>query len=428
MNGSSITAIDAWEVMDSRGIPTVACEVTLRDGSRGRATVPSGASTGSYEAHELRDGGSRYDGKGVRRAIAHVVGELADAVHGLDATEQRLVDDTLRETDGTPSLSRLGANATLAISLGVALAAAHSTHQPLWRRWSESPLLPLPMVNVISGGAHAGGLIDIQDVLAVPVGAQSFSQAIEWCAAVRRNTEALAIERGLSVGLVADEGGIAAAFTTNRNALELLVLGIEASGLVPGTDVSMALDIAANQFLHDDGHYVLASENRRIDARALIDEVSEWVKDFPIVSVEDIVAEDDWSSWREATTALEGTQILGDDLFATNPERLRRGIHSAVANAILIKVNQNGTLSGARDVLNDAHESGYNTIVSARSGETEDSWLADLAVGWRAGQIKVGSTMRAERTAKWNRLLQLEHHLGSSAEYAGGLAIAPRPR
>jgi enolase len=423
---TSIVSVDAWEVLDSRGNPTVACEVTLKDGSRGCASVPSGASTGSHEAHELRDGDEHYEGRGVTRAVANVVGELGIAVRGLDATDQRGIDSTLREADGTPSLSRLGANATLAVSLGSAIAASRSEQSPLWQRFGDEPLLPLPMVNMISGGAHARRAIDIQDVLAVPVGATTFSQALEWMVRVRRNTASIAEDMGVSNGLVADEGGIAGVMTSNRSALELLMRGITASSLLPGSDVSIALDIAANEFRNVQGEYVLSLEGRTLDAGELIDEVQSWLNDFPIVSIEDVVGEDDWESWQLASSTFGSIQVLGDDLFATNRARLDRGIESSVANAVLIKVNQNGTLSGAQDVLNAAQVAGYNTVVSARSGETEDSWLSDLAVGWRSGQIKVGSTTRSERNAKWNRLLRLEHTFGDSAPYAGGQAVVPR--
>jgi enolase len=422
---SSVASVDAWEILDSRGNPTVACRVTLRDGSEGYASVPSGASTGRHEAHELRDGDARYNGLGVKVAVANVVGELRSAVLGLDATDQRNVDATLCEIDGTASLSRLGANATLAISLGCAIAASKSKRMPLWQHLGNEPLLPLPMVNMISGGAHAGRMIDIQDVLAVPIGATTFAQALEWMVRVRRHTATIAEDMGLSSGLVADEGGIAGVMSSNRSAIELLMRGILASSLEPGVDVSIALDIAANQFRNDQGEYVLRSEGRTLNSQGLIDEVHSWISDFPIVSVEDVLGEDDWSSWEKATSTFKSVQVLGDDLFATNPQRLRQGIESSVANAVLVKVNQNGTLSGAEDVLKAAREAGYNTVVSARSGETEDSWLSDLAVGWRSGQIKVGSTTRSERNAKWNRCLELEHALGDSAQFAGGRAIEP---
>lgn len=428
MNDSRIHTVDAWEALDSRGTPTVACEITLYDGSRGQATVPSGASTGRHEAHELRDGGTRYSGRGVRAAVTNIRAELADAVHGLPASEQRRVDEVLQEADNTDGFSRLGANATLAISLAAALAGAASAGHPLWRSLTDAPLLPLPMINIVSGGAHAGGLIDIQDVLAVPVGASCFGEALEWVVRVRRHTAIIAAAAGLPSALVADEGGIAGPLPSNRAALELLMRGIEASGLTPGDDVGIAVDIAATQLLRADGSYEFSTEQRVLTGAELVEELAGWVENFPLLSIEDALAEDDWQGWRRATDVLGEIQLMGDDLFTTNPHRLQRGIAEHTANAVLIKVNQNGTLTGAADVARLAHEAGYNTVVSARSGDTEDSWLADLAVGWQAAQIKVGSTTRSERTAKWNRLLQLEHQLGDQARYAGAQGIRADPK
>lgn len=423
MSRTRITGVDAWEVLDSRGNPTVACEITVADGATGYAAVPSGASTGRHEAHELRDGGQRYAGMGVRRAVANVRGELADAVRGLDAAERRALDTCLRGTDGTPNLCRLGANATLAVSVAAARAVAASEGCPLWRLFTDTPLLPLPMVNMISGGAHAGGLIDIQDILAVPVAAKSVAQAIEQVAAVRRHTARLAADLGLMAALVADEGGLAGPLPSNRAGLELLARGVEASGLALGDDIAFAVDIAANQLLDDNGDYRLAREGRRLDSAEFIAEIRHWTRDFPIVSVEDVLADDDWDGWTRASNELTDIQLLGDDLFATNSDRLRRGTAASVANAILIKPNQVGTLSDALDAVELARDSGYATVISARSGETEDSWLADLAVGWRTGQIKVGSTARSERGAKWNRLMHIEH--SHRACYAGAAALAP---
>lgn len=417
---SEIARVFAWEALDSRGTPTVACEVTLATGAKGAAAVPSGASTGTHEAHELRDGGERYGGKGVQTAVANACGPLAQAVTGLEASDQAAVDQALSAADGTATLARLGANAVLAISIATALAAAADTGEPLFSLVAPDgpePLLPMPMVNIVSGGAHAGGAIDVQDILAVPVGARSFAEAIEWAWRVRRATAELVAERGLVSSLVADEGGLGPRLRTNREALEIVASAIERAKLEPGEEVAIAVDVAATQLLADVG-YRLKGEHRSLTADELVDELAEWARDFPIVSIEDPLGEDDWQAWERATVALQGIQLVGDDLFATNRERLGRGIESNVANAVLVKPNQIGTLSAARLVLEQANAAGYATVLSARSGETEDVWLADLAVGWRVGQIKVGSTTRSERTAKWNRLLRIEAELGDAAPLA----------
>ncbi|AYY15573.1 phosphopyruvate hydratase [Actinobacteria bacterium YIM 96077] len=422
-----IANVDAWEALDSRGRPTVACCVTLSEGTQGVAAVPSGASTGRHEARELRDGDERYGGFGVRAAAGHVRGELAAAVVGRLAGDQRAVDDALRRADGTRHLERLGANAVLAVSVATARASAASHDQPLWQVIGSDPLLPLPMVNIVSGGAHADGLIDIQDILAVPVGATSFAEAIEWAGRVRLGTARAAEELGIVASLVADEGGIAGRLPNNRAALELVARGVEASGLVLGEEIGLALDIAATQLLTADGRYRLETEDRTLDAVELVDEIAAWCAAFPLVSVEDLLGEDDWEGWRYASQQLRTIQVLGDDLFVTQLDRLDRGVEDGIANAVLVKVNQNGTLTGGLDVVTRARAAAYAPVISARSGETEDTWIADLAVGSRAGQIKVGSTTRSERTAKWNRLLQLEHQLaGSNAgRYAGPAALAP---
>ncbi len=421
-----ISDVHAWEALDSRGTPTVGCAVRLEDGSEGEATVPSGASTGSHEAHERRDGGTRYGGKGVRSAVAAVRTEIARELIGRDALDQAALDAALRGLDGTPDLSRLGANAVLAASVASAIAAARHQSLPLWQALcgDDAPLLPLPMVNVISGGAHAGRVLDVQDFLVVPVGATCFAEAIEWAARVRMATADVLRERGHGVALVADEGGLAASLPSNRAALDVLLEGIERSGLDPGSEAAIAIDVAATELLTD-GAYVLASEGRRLRAEQLVDEIASWVDDFPIVSVEDVLGEDDAVGWRQASDRLgDRIQLLGDDLFVTSPDRLRAGIADGVANAVLVKPNQVGTLSDARSVVDIARAAGYATVLSARSGETEDSWLADLAVGWLTGQLKVGSTTRSERTAKWNRLLRIEsEHPG--ATYAGASALAP---
>jgi enolase len=410
---TEIIAVTAFEALDSRGRPTVACRVDLARGARGRAIVPSGASTGSHEARELRDGGERYGGSGVRAAVIHVEGALADAVVGLDALDQAAVDGALRAADGTADLARLGANAVLAVSVASARAAAASVGVELHELVAAGapPLLPMPMVNIVSGGAHAARSVDVQDFLVVPVGASTFAECIEWASRVRRATAEEVADRGLVWGLVADEGGLGPALPGNRAALELLATGIERSGLRAGVDVAIAIDVAATQFVRADGDYDWIADSRRLSRGELIEELASWVSAFPILSIEDALAEDDWDGWRDATERLAGIQVLGDDLFVTSPARLERGIASGVANAVLVKPNQVGTLSDAREVVRIAHAADYATVLSARSGETEDDWLADLAVGWRTGQIKVGSTTRSERTAKWNRLLEIERDL-----------------
>lgn len=427
MTDTAITAITAWEGLDSRGKPTVGCEVHLTGGGRGQAYVPSGASTGRHEARELRDGGSRYEGQGVRRAVSNAQTVLADAVRGVDALDGTAVDAALRSADGTPDLGGLGANAVLAVSVASALAAADAQRIPLYRSIAQGadPLLPLPMVNIISGGAHAGRSIDVQDFLAVPVGARTFSEAIEYTARVRRGTAEVLRDNGHSTALVADEGGLGPTLPTNRAALDVLVAGIERAGLRAGTDVAIAVDVAATQFLASDGHYVLAAEgDRRLTAEGLVDELVQWCAHYPIISIEDALGEDDWEGWAIATQRLGDRQLLGDDFFVTDVERVRRGIREHVANAVLVKPNQTGTLSDALAVVRLAQENGYRTVLSARSGETEDAWLADLSLGWRTGQLKIGSTMRSERTAKWNRLLQIESQLGDAVEYAGASAVS----
>ena len=425
---TTITSVFGWEVLDSRGNPTVACEVGLTGGARGTASVPSGASTGTFEALELRDGGTRYGGKGVRNAVRNVNGPLAAEVCGMDATDQAQVDAALRAADGTAGLQRLGANAVLAVSLATATAAAAATDRPLYRQVlapDESPLLPMPMVNIISGGAHAGRALDIQDLLVVPVGAGSFAEAIEMAWRVRRGTAAVLDQMGLPTALIADEGGLGPRLTSNRAALDVLMSGIETAGLQAGADIAIAIDVAATQF-YDAGSktYRLEVDQREIAAAELVAELAAWCAQYPIVSIEDALADQDWDNWLCAAAALSHIQLLGDDLFVTDSRRLARGIADGVANAVLVKPNQTGTLSAARDVIEQARCAGFATVLSARSGETEDAWLADLAVGWRTGQIKVGSTMRSERTVKWNRLLRIEAELGADARFAGASALA----
>lgn len=432
MSMSAIEDVVAWEALDSRGNPTVGCALTLADGSRGAAIAPAGASTGRHEAHELRDRDSRRGGLGVRRAVGAVNGELRAAVCSGGAFDQQGLDARLRELDGTEDLSRLGANAVLSVSLAFALASARSRGLELYLAMAtmpeRRPLLPMPMVNIVSGGAHAGGAIDIQDVLVVPLGAASFGQAIEVVDEVRRATVAVAREAGHDVILVADEGGLGPRLRSNREAIELVVDGIARAGLRPGEDVALAIDVAANQLL-DDGSYWLRSEGRRFDAAGWAAEVSAWLEDYPVVSIEDPLGEDDWPAWSRLTAQVGGrVQLLGDDLFATDRERLRSGVEAGAGNAVLVKPNQIGTLTDALDVVRLAQHSGFRTVLSARSGDTEDTWLADLAVAWRTEQIKVGSLVRSERTAKWNRLLQLEAELGGDADFAGPEVLRPPRR
>ncbi len=406
-----IAQVTAWEALDSRGRPTVAARLELADGTAATAHTPSGASAGSHEAKELRDGGTRRGGLGVLNAVDNVRSRIAPVLQGLRFDEPSVVDDALAELDGTDDFSNLGANATLAVSLATTLAVAASGRTSVARMLQPEGdlLLPMPMVNIVSGGAHAARSIDIQDVLVVPHGATSFSEAIEWCADVRDAASAMSLDRGApGASLVADEGGVSVPFASNEDALRFVVEAIERSGHQPGDELSLAIDVAATQFF-ENGNYRLESENRTLTASELTDELSSWVDDYPVVSIEDALAEDEWHDWVIATRLLGSRiQLIGDDHFVTNGVRLATGISLGSANSILVKVNQNGLVSRSRAVLDDARAAGYSTVVSARSGETEQSWLADFAVGWRAGQIKVGSTHRSERGAKWNRLLELE--------------------
>jgi enolase len=420
MTSDSIASVSAFEALDSRGRPTVGCTLVTDGGARGRAIVPSGASTGSHEARELRDGGHRYGGFGVTQAVANVEGELAATVRGIDVADQAAVDAALKSADRTPDLRRLGANAVLAVSVAAARAAAAAKGVELWASVNEGERsLPMPMVNIISGGAHAARALDVQDFLVVPVSATTFAEAIEHVWRVRAATGQVLRDRGATWALVADEGGYGPHLASNREALEVLMVAIERAGLVPGDDVGIAIDVAATQFYDEaTATYRWAADDRDMSSAELAHELREWVADFPIVSIEDPLSEDDWAGWREATEKLGGIQLLGDDLFVTDRERVNRGIANSVANAVLVKPNQIGTLSDAWDVVRTAHGANYSTVLSARSGETEDDWLADLAVGWNTGQIKVGSLTRSERTAKWNRLLEIEHDLRGEIELA----------
>ena len=425
---TTIRRVHAREVLDSRGVPTVEVDVTLASGARGRAIVPSGASTGRHEALEFRDGNSaRYQGKGVRHAVRHVNEVLGPVVLGMDATRQHEVDALLLDTDGTPNLRRLGGNAVLGVSLATAHAAAESIGLPLYRYLGGSLAreLPVPMVNILSGGLHARGIVDFQDFLLIPVGAQSFSDALVMVRNVYHAMGEILTARGAST-LVADEGGLAPAIATsetataaNEGAVRLLVQGIEKAGYRPGEDASIGLDVAATHF-YSDGLYHLHAEDRKLSSEEMVSLLAQWVDDYPIISIEDGLAEDDWDGWLALTARLgERVQLIGDDLFVTNVQRLHEGIERKAANAVLVKVNQVGTLTAAVATLRLARAHGYLAVVSARSGETEDATIADLAVGANAGQIKIGSITRSERLAKYNQLLRIEEELGSQGVYRG---------
>lgn len=407
---TAISAVQAWEVLDSRGRPTVAARVGLAGGGSGVARAPSGASTGSHEAVELRDGGDRYQGWGVLTAVAGVNELLGPALLGHEARDIDAIDSAMAEVQRSAP-ERVGANSTLAVSIATLLAVSDEDGNSLARALAGAgPLeLPMPMINIVSGGAHAGSVIDLQDFLVVPHGAATFAEALRWAQAVREHATQIARQYGhRDAVLVADEGGLGITLESNHAALELVVQAIEAAGLTPGRQASLAIDAAATEF-YGDNNYRLAAEDRTLTAAQLIGEYQRWLAAYPILSIEDGLAEDDWDGWAELTERLgDRTDLIGDDLFVTQADRLTRGIQSGCATAILIKVNQNGLVSRTRDVVAAAKKAGLRTIVSARSGETEDSWVADLAVGWRAGQIKIGSTHRSERTAKWNRLLEFE--------------------
>jgi enolase len=410
---SAIADVTGRQVLDSRGRPTVEVDVRLADGTLGRASVPSGASTGSFEAHELRDGDpAMFDGLGVRAAVSHVRGEIHAALRGRRADDQSGIDTLLRELDGSSQLTRLGANAVLGTSLAVCRAAALSSGQPLYR-WIarlaavEAPLLPLPMVNIFSGGRHANGGMDVQDFLVMPLGVGSIWDAVHMAARIRTAATQVCADRGLPT-LLADEGGLAPGCRTGGEALGLLVEAIERAGLTPGVDAVIAIDVAAHELGQAEGGYRLDREGVHRSSAEMIDMVAGWVTEFPVVSVEDPLDEEDWSGWAELTKRLGSrVRLIGDDLFTTNEERLQKGIAAGCANGVLIKVNQNGTLSGTLEVVRTARAAGYVPVVSARSGETEDDFLADLAVGTGAGQIKIGSLRTSDRLAKYNQLLRI---------------------
>jgi enolase len=422
---SAIVEVVGREILDSRGNPTVEVEVELVSGARGRAAVPSGASTGAHEAVELRDGGERYGGKGVLRAVDHVNGEIADAMLGLEGTEQRRVDDELVALDGTDGKSRLGANAILGVSLAVAHAAAREVELPLYRYvgGADAHVLPVPLMNVLNGGAHADSNVDLQEFMLAPVGAASFWEALRWGAETYHALRDLLHDRGLATGL-GDEGGFAPNLPSSEDAVQLLLAAIEAAGYRPGEEIAVALDPAATEFFAD-GRYVLKGEGASYSPPEWADWLAALVERYPIVSIEDGMAEDDWDGWARLTQRIgDRVQLVGDDLFVTNPERLQRGIDAGVANSILVKVNQIGTLSEALDTILLAARHGYTTMMSHRSGETEDTTIADLAVATNCGQIKTGAPARSERVAKYNQLLRIEDELDGAARYLGGAALA----
>jgi len=422
---SSIVDVVAREILDSRGNPTVEADVVLESGVSGRAAVPSGASTGSREAVELRDGDpARYGGKGVARAVEHVNTEICEAVLGLDATEQGLVDRTLIDLDGTDNKSRLGANAILAVSCAVAKAAADECSLPLYRYLGGAGemQLPVPLMNVINGGAHANNRIDMQEFMLVPLGAPTFREALRYGAEVFHTLKKLIDGRGMPT-TVGDEGGFAPNLPSNEAALQLLVEAIEKAGYKPGADIALAVDCAASEFYRD-GAYRLESENRALTSKELSDVLAGWCDRYPIVSIEDGMAEDDWEGWKHLTERLgRKVQLVGDDIFVTNTKILKEGIARGVANSILIKINQIGTLSETFAAIAMATRAGYTSVVSHRSGETEDSMIADIAVGTNAGQIKTGSLSRSDRIAKYNQLLRIEEDLGDAATFPGRAAF-----
>ncbi|GAA0848265.1 phosphopyruvate hydratase [Streptosporangium amethystogenes subsp. fukuiense] len=423
---ASIEGVTAREILDSRGNPTVEVDILLDDGSQGRAAVPSGASTGQFEAVELRDGDERYGGKGVEKAVLGVTDEIADEILGFDATEQRSIDQIMIDLDATPNKARLGANAILGVSLAVAKAAADSAELPLFRYLGgpNAHLLPVPMMNILNGGAHADTNVDIQEFMIAPIGAETFREAVRMGTEVYHALKAVLKEKGYATGL-GDEGGFAPNLPSNRDALDLILVAIEKAGYVPGEDVALALDVAASEF-HTGGVYTI--DGKGLSATELIAFYEDLVANYPLVSIEDPLDESDWEGWNAITRALgDKVQLVGDDLFVTNPERLARGIAEGTANALLVKVNQIGTLTETLDAVDLAHRSGYRCMMSHRSGETEDTTIADLAVATNCGQIKTGAPARSDRVAKYNQLLRIEELLDDAARYAGRAAF-PRFR
>ena len=424
---STIIDIYGREVLDSRGNPTVEVEVTLDDGSFGRATVPSGASTGAFEAVELRDPDEpRYLGKGVQRAVDHVNEEIADALLGMEATDQRGIDAALLDLDGTPNKGNLGANAVLGTSLAVAKAAAESTELTLYSYIGgvNAHLLPTPMMNILNGGAHADNTVDIQEFMIMPVGAETFAEGLRWCAEIYHTLKKVLKERGLSTG-VGDEGGFAPNLATNEEPLQLITEACERAGYTPGEQIRFAMDPASTEYYNaETGKYVLAGEGREFTSAEMVDYWENLVDKYPIVSIEDGMAEEDWEGWKLLTERIgDRVQLVGDDLFVTNPERLKKGIELGVANAILIKFNQIGSLTETLEAIELAKKNNYTCVISHRSGESEDTTIADLAVAVNAGQIKTGAPCRTDRVAKYNHLIRIEEELGAAAEYAGNDAF-----
>jgi enolase len=423
----TITAVQAREVLDSRGQPTVEVDITCASGAKGRAIVPSGASTGRHEAVELRDGViGRYAGRGVRQAVANVATEIGPKMIGMPAGEQEAIDRLMIALDGTQNKSRLGANAILGVSLACAHAAAAARGLPLWQYLAgeNTPVLPLPMVNLISGGLHAGGNLDFQDFLFLPISARSFSEALEMTIAVYRALGIVLRKHGFEGMLVGDEGGYGPHLKTNQRALEMILATFRELGFAAGKQVAIAIDAASTHFYRQGQYFMLQDGGELLSSEEMVGRLLELTKAYPILSIEDGLSEDDWAGWKILTEILGGrTQLIGDDLFVTNPERLRRGIAEHVANSVLVKVNQIGTLTETMEVLRIAREAGYRPVISARSGETEDSTIADLAVATAAGQIKIGSVARSERLAKYNQLLRIEEEMGAEAKFAGWRAI-----
>ena len=421
-----IEAVGAREILDSRGNPTVEVEVVLDDGTFARAAVPSGASTGAFEAVELRDGGERYGGKGVQQAVDAVVQSLGPVVEGLDADDQRLVDQTMIDSDGTPNKGQYGANAILGVSLAVARAAADSAGLPLYRYVGgpNAHLLPVPMMNILNGGSHADSNVDIQEFMIAPIGAATFRESIQYGAEVYHALKSVLKKRGLATGL-GDEGGFAPDLESNRAALDLIVEAIQAAGYTPGTDVAFAMDAAASEFYNEEGakgSYSFEGGTKSADEMTAY--YADLVSSYPIVSLEDPLHEDDWDGWKTLTDELGSqVQIVGDDLFVTNVERIQRGIDGGQANALLVKVNQIGSLTETLDSVDLAHRNGWRCMMSHRSGETEDTTIADLAVATNCGQIKTGAPARSERVAKYNQLMRIEEELGDAARYAGARAF-----
>ncbi|UQX89381.1 phosphopyruvate hydratase [Jatrophihabitans telluris] len=419
---ATIEAVGAREILDSRGNPTVEVEVALDDGTLARAAVPSGASTGAFEAVELRDGGSRYGGKGVTKAVNAVLDDIGPELLGFEASEQRLVDAALIDLDGTPDKSKFGANAILGVSLAVAKAAASSADLPLFRYLGgpNAYLLPVPMMNILNGGAHADSNVDVQEFMIAPIGAPTFAEALRQGAEVYHALKSVLKSKGLSTGL-GDEGGFAPSLASNRTALDVIAEAVEKTGLKLGSDIVLAMDVAATEF-YSDGAYQF--EGAAKSAEQMVAYYSELVAAYPIVSIEDPMSEEDWDGWVSLTNELDDDiQIVGDDLFVTNPTRLARGISAGAANALLVKVNQIGTLTETLDAVDLAHRSGYRCMMSHRSGETEDTTIADLAVATNCGQIKTGAPARSERVAKYNQLLRIEEELDDAARYAGAGAF-----